>query len=78
MINLVAASTIWILSVTLSGDDSNTRQYEFKSKPDCEAVIPAITELYIGLGESSVTATCEPEQKSGEFLPLNQRMIMNL
>lgn len=77
-IPLAAAKFVWVLSVTLSGEPESMRQYEFLSKADCLEAIEPIETLYLALGEKSVETSCEPKETSGEFLPLNQRMIMNL
>lgn len=79
MITAVAAkSAVWILTVVLSGDVESQRQYEFLSESDCQAVIPAIQELYLALGETEVNTKCEPGESQLEFRPLGTNMIISL
>ena len=79
LITLAGSKTaVWILTVVLSGNVESTRQYEFETKADCEAVIPAIQELYLALGETEVNTICEPGESALPYQSLKANMIWSL
>lgn len=82
MISTAVAATsktiaVWILKITLASAPANPTYYEFLSFEDCHAVEPAIHQLYLGLGEKSVTTECSPSEER-EVLPLPTKMILSL
>lgn len=79
MISTAAAKvvSVWVLKITLASAPTNPTYYEFLSLEDCNAVEPAIHQLYLGLGETSVTTECLPSE-GREVLPLPAKMILSL